>query len=81
MTSALLKAGSSPNLRDKFGDTLLMGAVLIGALSNAKVLLAAGADVNAKAINGETALSIAKRNHLHHLQPMIELLTNAGAHE
>jgi hypothetical protein len=81
MTSALLKAGSSPNLRDKFGDTLLMGAVLMGALSNAKVLLAADADVNAKAINGETALSIAKRNHLHHLQPMIELLTNAGARE
>jgi hypothetical protein len=77
MTTQLLKVGGDVNRRYPSGSTLLMGAVFWKAFANVKALLAAGADVNAKATNGDTALSIAaqKGDKL-----MIELLKQAGAH-
>ena len=76
MTTTLLQAGVDPNLRDEDGRTPLMESVRIGALRNVKALLAAGADVNAVAKGGATALSIARR---HQDQEMIRLLEDASA--
>ena len=51
---------------------------LTRAFENVKALMAAGADVSARASNGETALSIARREHD---KRIIELLKQSGAHE
>jgi len=58
------------------GLTALMMAVLNNNVENAKELLAQGADVNKKAKNNATALSLAKQENS---KEMISVLTNAGA--
>ena len=58
------------------GLTALMMAVLNNNLENTKELLAQGADVNKKAKNNVTALSLAKQEKN---KDMITILTNAGA--
>ncbi len=58
------------------GITALMMAVLNNNVENAKELLAQGADVNKKAKNNATALSLAKQENN---KEMINVLTNAGA--
>ena len=83
MTTALLRSGVDPNLRDQDGFTLLMTAVRYNALSSAKILLDAGADVNATAKLpspklGGTALSWAVGTGK---QDMIRLLRGAGARQ
>ncbi len=58
------------------GITALMMAVLNNNVENAKELLAQGADVNKKAKNNVTALSLAKQENN---KEMVSVLTNAGA--
>jgi len=58
------------------GITALMMAVLNNNVENAKELLSQGADVNKKAKNSVTALSLAKQEKN---KEMISILTNAGA--
>ena len=58
------------------GLTALMMAVLNNNIENTKELLAQGADVNKKAKNNITALSLAKQEKN---KEMITILTNAGA--
>jgi ankyrin repeat protein len=56
---ALLKAffqQESPDSRDKDGRTPLMDAVAAGQLGSVRILLAAGANVNARANDGRTPL-------------------------
>jgi hypothetical protein len=76
LTSALLKAGSDVNQQDHDGFSLLMVSVRYKALSNVKVLVASGANVNLKAQNGDTALSIAKASHSDAIE---KLLLDSGA--
>ena len=76
VVGALLTAGADPNLRDRDGFTVLMAASRYGALKSARKLLEAGADVNANANFGRTALLFASGN-----QDMVRLLTDHGAHE
>ena len=76
MTWAFLNVGSRPNLTDQDGFSLLMAAVRYEAISNVKTLLAAGADVNVKAQNGDTALSMAKRFRYENI---VLLLTRSAA--
>ena len=83
MTTALLRAGADPKLPAQDGSTLLMTAVRNNALSSAKALLEAGADVNATAKFpspklGGTALSWAVGTGE---QEMIRLLRGAGARQ
>ena len=77
----LIKDGADVNVRNKFGVTPLIMASLLGHTDVVKLLLAAGADVNAKANKGGedyTALRIAKmRGHTQ----IIKLLTEHGAKE
>jgi hypothetical protein len=60
LLKSLLKRGSpdsrDPDLRDKDGRTPLMDAVAAGQLGSVRVLLAAGANVNARANDGRTPL-------------------------
>jgi ankyrin repeat protein len=53
---AMLKEGSSPNLADNRGITPLMYAATVGSADAMKLLIAKGADVNAKNAFGSTAL-------------------------
>ena len=55
LLKSLLKRGS-PDLRDKDGRTALMDAVAAGQLRSIRALLAAGANVNARASDGRTPL-------------------------
>jgi hypothetical protein len=57
---ALLRAGADPNMRDRDGSPLLMEEIRRGNVENAKVLVEAGADVNAKNAYGFTILSMAE---------------------
>jgi ankyrin repeat protein len=56
----LLKAGANPNSADTFGNTPLMTAAGSGNELAVNELIAAGADVNAKNNDGETALFVAR---------------------
>ena len=57
----LLAAGANPNKAGKFGDTLLMYALLSrSSESYIELLVQAGADVNARDSRGKTILDIAK---------------------
>lgn len=56
--SALIAEGVDPNTRGRYGDTALMYAVFDHRAVVAKILLEAGADVNAqKSADGSTALT------------------------
>jgi ankyrin repeat protein len=60
MVRELLNAGARVNSQDKHGYTALMGAVNNRKIPNLKILLDAGADVNARAPDtGDTALLLA----------------------
>lgn len=86
---ALLQAGANPNMRDRYGSPLLTEEIRHDDFENAKVLVDAGADVNAKNAWGFTPLSIAegiqrtlKEQHTPDLPAMpdiIHLLKAAGA--
>jgi len=58
---ALLRAGADPNMRDRDGSPLLTEEIRRDNFENAKVLIEAGADVNATNALGVTPLSFAER--------------------
>jgi len=74
---ALLDGGADVNAKHReHGGTALDGAALNGYTDKVQVLLARGADVNARADNGGTALSrAAKKGH----GEIVRLLEEAGA--
>jgi hypothetical protein len=77
----LLKAGADPNLAPS-STTALMAAAANARLETVELLLKAGARVNQRDANGETALKLA----LHHAgtpkgESMIKMLREAGATE
>lgn len=53
---SLLDRGYDPNLRDVVGDTILMNAAWVAAGEIVRLLLECGADVNARGMDGKTAL-------------------------
>lgn len=55
LVALLLKAGADPNSGDRAGRSPLMFAAAQGRVELVEVLLAGGADVEAKAANGRTA--------------------------
>lgn len=73
----LIKLGVKLNLKNSSdGYTALMLVVINGDIKKTKILIEAGADVNIKTFNGNTALDYAKRNNNNEL---IELLKSNGA--
>src|SRR6476646_4362265 len=69
---ALLLQGADPNARDCEGDTVLATAAYHGHVEIARILLAAGADVNASK-SGETPLSMAAHDgHTETAQLLLE---------
>lgn len=86
---ALLQGGTDPNMRDRYGSPLLTEEIRHDNFENAKVLVEAGADVNAKNASGFTPLSVAegiqdglREQHTPNLPAMpdiIRLLKAAGA--
>jgi ankyrin repeat protein len=79
ITKILIDAGAQVNVVDSFvGWTPLFRAAMKGNNEIVKLLIAKGADVNAKTPDGETALSTAQE---HHLSDTVEILKAAGAKE
>lgn len=58
----LIEHGANVNSKATLGYSPLLYAVDSGSLSNIKVLLKFGADVNAKSQEGETAFTLAQEN-------------------
>src|SRR5579872_1476575 len=77
---ALLRAGANPNMRDRYGSPLLTEEIRSDNFENAKVLVEAGADVNAKNAAGFTPLSVAEgMPDVPAMPDIIRLLKIAGA--
>jgi len=73
-----LDAGMSPNLAESSGVTPLMGAAKGNQYEAARMLINAGADVNARASHNRTALGMAKAGRF---TKLVELLEEAGARD
>lgn len=73
-----LDAGMSPNVAESSGVTPLMGAVKGNQYEAARMLIKAGADVNARASHNRTALGMAKAGRF---TKLVELLEGAGAQD
>lgn len=58
---ALIDAGADVNYADEYGETILMYTVYSGDPKKVSVALQAGANVGAKAKDGNTALSLARK--------------------
>ncbi|MGO9304504.1 MAG: ankyrin repeat domain-containing protein [Candidatus Korobacteraceae bacterium] len=69
----LLAAHANVNLRDNWGNTVLMIAVQYGSVDQLKALIASGADVNARNDRGDTALVLSKSDRIS------AILRSAGA--
>jgi hypothetical protein len=81
MLLALVKAGANVNVQGGADQpTPLMLSVMSESPSAVRALLKAGADPNARTVDGQTALKIAKENAASSA-PIIELLKKAGATE
>jgi ankyrin repeat protein len=70
----LMDSGADPNTKTKDGTPVLLFAVSENHVETVKVLIAAGADVNAVSRQGETPLTSAKAN-----ETIRALLVTAGA--
>jgi hypothetical protein len=89
MVKLFLGKGADPNSISSSGRTMLMNAVYLSNLPNVKLLVEAGADVNIRNKQGETALSIAEDRKqeysvgapetAHSFQPVIDYLVAHGA--
>jgi hypothetical protein len=76
---ALLASGAKVNAADKSGYTPLMGAINNQRIANAKILIDAGADVNARIPeNGDTALTL-PLYYKHDSREGVSLLLSKGA--
>jgi ankyrin repeat protein len=73
-----LEAGMNPNTANKDGVTPLMYVIYFGDAGVVDMMIQKGADVNAKTVNGRTALMIATENNKANI---IQLLKTAGATE
>ena len=80
MLEALIEAGADSNVTDSDSISALMRAAYsdYAEVSRVKLLLAHGADVNARDKNGDTALKIARRKGQ---TAVVNVLTGAGAKE
>lgn len=77
---ALLQAGANPDMRDHYGSPLLMEEIRHHDVEDAKVLIEAGADVNAKNAYGFTILTIAEaKPGFPGQDDLVRLLKAAGA--
>jgi len=77
-TQALLDKGTDVNVKDKYGQTVLMNVACWGPKEIVECLINKSADVNAKAKSGETALKLAAYSHN---KDVVELLKEHGAKE
>ncbi|MCW3051299.1 MAG: hypothetical protein JWN14_469 [Chthonomonadales bacterium] len=87
----LMEAGENPNSAAEDGYTPLMSAAVRGDVNHVRLLLANGADVHAKDMDGKTALDWVqmplraddsqKAENLRNKQNVAELLKQAGARE
>lgn len=77
----LLRFGADPNRRNPWGETPLIVAARAGKLAEVRLLLAAGASVDASAPESSrdfSALFYARLNHRH---AVVKLLTEVGARD
>jgi uncharacterized RDD family membrane protein YckC len=74
--SELLGLGKWPDKRDSRGATPLMAAAMLGDARIAELLLKGGANANASAPNGDTALSLAREGRH---EAVVGLLQRSGA--
>ena len=72
----LILSGADANVKNKYGDTVIMWAAMGGCKEIAKLLIKAGADVNAKDSMGRTALMWAARKGYENI---VKLLIAASA--
>ena len=80
MLQVFLKRGLNVNLLDEDGSTPLMYAAHYGSPDMVRALIDAGADLNAKNKNGETALTIALKHSLNNWgQEVVQVLKQRGA--
>ena len=80
---SLLRAGAKPDIPDHEGWTSLMNAASNRNLDLAKLLVKGGADINAKALDGSCALSLAvatrtSASGIAGLQGLLAQFSNAG---
>jgi ankyrin repeat protein len=78
--SVLIGVGADINATDTWGYTALMWAVIERKEDEFKELLRSGADVNIKAKDGHTALSLVKKSYIEN-SPIEQLLRQFGAIE
>lgn len=79
IVETLLKKGANPNLRDReTGETLLMSAAQYSTPEVVQALIDGGADVNARNMSGQTALTLADKNNLWR-EEIVALLKRRGA--
>jgi ankyrin repeat protein len=57
--------------QDQLGYTFLHRETIAGNSTSVEILIAAGADINAKTIHGKTALDFAKQLNWEHLIPLL----------
>ena len=67
----LIQRGARVNAYDRFGVTPLMQAVIGNNLAVARILLAAGADLNLRDLRGDTALDLARQLGRHKIEHLL----------
>jgi ankyrin repeat protein len=73
---AMLQVGCDPNAKDRYGQTAVMLAALLGHTEVVRLLAEAGADLDVTAKYGLSALMLAVVNHH---RDVVDVLTRAGA--
>lgn len=78
LTKSLIQSGEDVNAQDRNGWTPLHFAAQAGSIGAVELLIDAGADINLRNSDGNTALWVATMNSYHGTQ-VIELLLKKGA--
>jgi ankyrin repeat protein len=73
---AMLQVGRDPNAKDRYGQTAVMLAALLGHTEVVRLLVEAGADLDVTAKYGLSALMLAVVNHQ---RDIVDILAGAGA--